>query len=64
MQPGKLKEIKGVCGQGALSEIFRMLDEDDSGEVSQEELVVFFKNLLQQMRDDILLTVSAQHKDM
>ena len=63
MQPGKLKEIKGVCGQGTLSELFRLLDEDDSGEVSPEELVIFIKRLLSQLRDDILLTVSAQHKD-
>lgn len=63
MQPGKLKEIKGVCGQGTLSELFRLLDEDDSGEVSPDEVVTFIKRLLSQLRDDILLTVSAQHKD-
>ena len=36
--------IKGVCGKGAVAEMFRMLDEDNSQSVSREELREFLES--------------------
>lgn len=51
--------MKGVCGKGALLEIFNQLDEDGSNDVTEAELAEFLKKMMQQVRLDIQLTMGA-----